>query len=57
VVGDAGDRHFKVVLPKVKFSLPAISVPESGSIPISLEEGMCLQTALDAGDEVQVKYL
>lgn len=56
-VGSATGRRLEIVLPKVKFSVPAISVPESGSIPITLEEGMCLQTALDAGDEVQVKYL
>lgn len=57
IVGDSGDRHFKIVLPKVIFNVPALSVPESGSIPVTLEEGMCLQSSLDAGDEVQVKYL
>lgn len=57
VVGNSAGRHFKVVLPKVKFNVPAISVPENGSIPITFEEGMCLQSVLDAGDEVQVKYL
>jgi hypothetical protein len=57
IVGDAADRHFKVELPKVVFDVPALSIPESGSVPLSLENGVCMQTALGAGDPITVKYL
>lgn len=55
-VGDLAARYFKVDLPKVIFSIPAISVPESGSIPVTFE-GTAYQTALDTGDEITVSYL
>lgn len=48
-------HHLLVKCPKVQFNVPAISVPESGSIPVSFE-GTCLQTALDEADEVTVEY-
>lgn len=56
VLGDAAGRHLLVELPKVIFAIPEISVPESGTIPISLT-GNAYQTALDAADEVTVSYL
>lgn len=56
ILGDAAGRHLKLELPKVEFAVPAISVPETGSIPVSFE-GMAYQTALDAADEVKVSYL
>lgn len=49
-------HHFLVECPKVLFSVPSISVPESGSVPVTFE-GTCVQTALDAADEVQVSYV
>jgi hypothetical protein len=48
-------HHFLVKCPKVKFNVPSISVPESGSVPVTFE-GTCLQTVLDAADEVTVEY-
>lgn len=57
ILGDATSRHLKIEMPKVIFNVPAISVPENGSIPISFDEGMCLQSALDAGDEVKISYI
>lgn len=56
VVGDNTKRHLKIEMPKVIFSIPAISVPESGSIPVTVE-GTAYQTALDAADEITVSYL
>jgi hypothetical protein len=51
----AGAHYVQIDLPKVKFNVPAITVPESGSVPVSFE-GTCLQTGLDLGDEVQVFF-
>lgn len=56
IVGPASGRHFKIELPKVIFQVPAISVPESGSVPVSFE-GNALQQALNAADEITVSYL
>jgi hypothetical protein len=55
IVGDAAARHFKIELPKVIFQVPAISVPENGSIPVSFE-GNALQSSLGAADEITVSY-
>lgn len=55
ILGAVADRHLQIDCPKVKFSVPAISVPESGSVPVSFE-GDCLQTALEAADEVSVLF-
>jgi ribosomal protein S11 len=49
-------HHFLVECPKVLFKVPSISVPETGSIPVTFE-GTCLQTALDQADEVGVSYV
>jgi hypothetical protein len=49
-------HHFLVECPKVIFQVPSISVPETGSIPVTFE-GTCLQSALDAADEVEVSYV
>ena len=38
------------------FNVPAIPVPDTGSVPVSFE-GMALQTALEAADEVTVTYI
>jgi len=56
VLGDAAKRHLEVVVPKILFKVPAVSVPDTGSIPVTFE-GMALQTALDAADELQVKFI
>ena len=54
-LGDAAGRHLEIDLPKCIFQVPSISVPETGSIPISFE-GKAYQTALDQADECVVKY-
>jgi len=42
-------------MPRVIFDVPSISVPETGSIQVTLK-GMALQSTLDAADEVTVSY-
>jgi hypothetical protein len=56
ILGDSTTRHFQVTLPRVEFTTPSIDVPESGSIPVTFE-GIAYQTALDAANEIEVKYL
>lgn len=56
VLGDSSKRHLEVVLPKILFRVPQITVPDTGSIPVTFE-GSALQTALDAADEVKVKFI
>lgn len=54
-LGDALGRHLEVDIPKAIFQVPAISIPETGSIPVTFE-GKAYQTALDNADEITVKY-
>jgi len=56
ILGDATGRHFQLEVPKAIFSIPEISVPDTGTIPISFT-GNAYQTALDAADEVTASYL
>jgi hypothetical protein len=57
VLGDATNNHFKVELPRVIFPVPSISVPDSGSIPISFSDGFSLQQSLGSADEITISYL
>lgn len=54
-LGDVTGRHMEVLLPKVIFQVPEISVPETGTIPVSFT-GQANQTALDAADEITISY-
>ncbi|NBW11276.1 MAG: hypothetical protein EBR82_24920 [Caulobacteraceae bacterium] len=54
-LGDAAGRHLEIDIPKAIFQVPSISVPENGSIPVTFE-GKAYQQALDAADEIVVKY-
>jgi len=56
VLGEVTGRHLEVLLPKVQFPVPEFTVPDSGSIPVPFNDGMALQTALDAADEITVSY-
>lgn len=56
ILGDSSGRHLQIELPKVIFSIPEISVPETGTIPVSFS-GNANQTALDAADEITLSYL
>lgn len=55
-LGDNTSRYLFGKMPKIFFPIPAITVPESGSIPIDFSDGLALQTALDAADEVTIEY-
>lgn len=57
VLGDSAGRHLLIDMPKVEFDVPSITVPESGSIPVTFSNGKCLQTALDAADEITVSFI
>lgn len=56
VLGSATGRRLLIDMPRVIFPVPSISVPETGSIPITFE-GICYQSALDAADEVTVSFI
>jgi len=56
ILGNSAGRHLEITMPKVIFSVPSISVPETGSIPVTYE-GICYQTALDAANEITVSFI
>lgn len=56
ILGSASGRHLQIELPKVIFPVPEVSVPETGTIPVTFT-GNAYQTALDAADEITVSYL
>jgi hypothetical protein len=56
ILGDAAGRHLEVLVPKAQFPIPEISVPDTGTIPVSFT-GNAYQTALDAADEVTISFL
>ena len=56
ILGDATGRHMQIEVPKAIFPVPEISVPDTGTIPVSFT-GNAYQTALDAADEVTVSFL
>lgn len=53
ILGDSTGRHYKFTMPRVIFQVPAIEVPESGSIPVSYE-GLAYQSGYDLADEIEV---
>jgi len=53
VLGEGTGRRYEFELPRIIFSIPEISVPESGSIPVTFE-GMAKQTAAGALDALTV---
>lgn len=55
-LGDSAGRHLKLDLPKVIYDFPAIDIPESGNVPVTMS-GMAFQTALDAEDELTLSYI
>lgn len=56
ILGDAAGRHLKIEMPKVQFTPPSVTIPANGALQVELK-GTCLETALDAGDEVKLSYL
>lgn len=55
VLGSATGRRFIVTLPKIIFQVPSITIPESGSIPVTFS-GTAYQTVLDAADEITLTF-
>lgn len=56
ILGDAAGRHLQIEVPKAIFPVPEISVPDTGTIPVTFT-GNAYQTALDAADEVTISFL
>lgn len=56
VLGTASGRRLSFHVPKAIFAIPAINVPESGTIPITFT-GLAYQTANNAADEVTASFL
>lgn len=55
-LGSATGRRFELVMPRAIFSVPTFSVPETGTIPVTLS-GKAYQTAYDAADEVTASFI
>jgi len=56
ILGDATTRHLQIDMDRVIFSIPEVSIPESGDIPVTLESAAIVQSAIDAQDEIQLHY-
>lgn len=56
ILGDAAGRHVQIEIPKAIFPVPEISVPDTGTIPVTFT-GNAYQTSLDAADEVTISFL
>jgi len=56
VLGDDTGRHFIFKAPKVKYAVPPIEMPDSGSIAIQLE-GTCLQSETGALDAFEMEIV
>lgn len=56
ILGDAAGRHLEVLVPKVIFPIPEISVGDTGTIPVTFTAN-AYQTTLDAADEVTISFL
>lgn len=55
ILGDATGRHLELDLDKVIFSVPEISVPDTGPIPVTIT-GNAYQSDIDQFDEISIHY-
>jgi len=55
-LGDTAKRYMEIVLPKVIFQVPSISVPDTGSVPVTFE-GTAYASAGGAGDAIEVSFI
>lgn len=55
-LGPTAGRRLQIDVPKAIFSLPAITVPGTGTIPVSFT-GTAYQTSNGAADEITVQFL
>jgi len=56
ILGSAAGRHLEILVPKNIFPIPEISVPDTGTIPVTFT-GTSYQTGLDLADEVTISFL
>jgi hypothetical protein len=56
ILGNAAGRHLEIQVPKAIFPIPEISVPDTGTIPVSFVAN-AYQTGLDVADEVTISFL
>ena len=56
ILGDSAGRHLQIEVPKDIFPIPEISVPDTGTIPVTFV-GNAYQTGLDVADEVTISFL
>lgn len=55
ILGDTTSRYMQIDLAKVVFNVPAISVPDTGTIPVAMT-GTAYESANNAADEVVVQF-
>lgn len=55
-LGESGQRRMQIDLPRIIFQIPGVSVPESGSIPVTFE-GVAYQSTGTAADEITISFL
>ncbi len=55
ILGSALTRHLDIDLPKVFFSVPSFTVPETGSVPVTFT-GNAYETAEGAEDEISLHF-
>lgn len=55
-LGDTSKRYMEIEMAKVIFQVPAISVPDTGSIPVTFE-GTAYASAAGAGDACVVRFI
>lgn len=55
-LGPALGRRMQIVLPRVIFEIPAITVPGTGTIPVQFT-GMAYQSGLGLADEININFL
>lgn len=54
-LGDTALRYLDIDIPKAIFETPVVSIPESGSVPVTYG-GTAYQTVVDAADEISVHF-
>lgn len=54
-LGNTSQRYYKVTIPRFIAEVPAVEVPDTGSVPVTVT-GMAFQTTLGAADELKLSY-
>lgn len=56
ILGDSASRYFQATLPNINFPVPAFTMPDTGSVPVTFT-GNAYETVLDAADEITASFL